>query len=96
MASSLSSIAVHLCPSILPPSRFLPYELTTHGQSIPLADPHEAWPSSMDLTTPAQNVALITVEKMWKMQWKRQTIGSLKKTRCHLETIGVPLVENCI
>jgi len=29
-------------------------------------------------------VALITVEEMWRMQWKGQTIGTLKETRCHL------------
>ena len=50
----------------------------------------------MDLTTLAWPVALITVEKMWRMWWKRETIGTLKETRCHLETIEVPLMENCI
>jgi len=27
------------------------------------------------------------------MWWKRKTIGTLKETRCHLETIEVPLME---
>jgi len=88
MASSFSSITVYLHPSIL-----LPSELTTCGQSTPLADLCEAWLSSMDLMTSAQPVALITVEEMWRMQWKRQTTGTLKETRCHSETIGVPLME---
>jgi len=39
-------------------------------------------------------MAFITVENMWKMQWKGQTIGALKETRCHSKTIEVPLVEN--
>src|SRR5882724_4797898 len=30
---------------------------------------------------------LITVEEMWRMQWKRETIGTLKDTRCHLGKI---------
>jgi len=67
MASSLSSVIVHLHPSILPPSRLLLSELTTHGQSIPLADLHEAWPSFIDLATLAQPVALITVKEMWRL-----------------------------
>ena len=91
MAGSLSSIAVYLHPSIL-----LLSEPTTHRQSIPLADPHEAWLSSMDLTTSAWPAAPITVEQMWRMWWKRERIRTLKETRCHLETIEVPLVEICI
>src|SRR5882724_2238355 len=66
MASSSSSAAVYLHPSILLPSRLLPSELTTCGQIIPSADPHEAWLSSMDLMTSAQPVVLITVEEMWR------------------------------
>jgi len=50
----------------------------------------------MDLATLAQPVALVTMEKKWRMQCKRETIGILKETRCHLETIEVPLVENSI
>src|SRR5882724_11048567 len=38
---------------------------TTCGQSIPLADTHEAWLSSTDLATLAQPVALIIVEERW-------------------------------
>jgi len=34
--------------------------------------------------TSAQLVVFITVEEMWRMQWKKETIGTLKKTRCHL------------
>src|SRR5882724_13142631 len=34
--------------------------------------------------------------KCGEMWWKRQTIGTLKETRCHLEAIEVPLMENCI
>jgi|SRR5882724_2238236 len=83
MASSLPSVAVYLHPSILLPYGLLPSKLTTHGQSIPLADPHEAWLSSMDLMNLAQPVALTTVEKMWRMQWKSQTVGTLKETGCH-------------
>jgi len=40
----------------------------------------------MDLVTSAQPVAPITVEEMWRMQWKRGTIRTLKETRCHSET----------
>ena len=32
---------------------------------------------------PQPNLWLTTVEKMWRMQWKGQTIGTLKETRCH-------------
>src|SRR5882724_12962340 len=50
------------------PSRLLLSELTTVDKMCP-------WLSSMDLTTLAQPVALTTVERTWKMCWKRQTIG---------------------
>ena len=43
-----------------------------------------------DLITSAQPVALITVEEMWRMWWKKKTIGTLKEMQCHLETIEVP------
>jgi len=32
--------------------------------------------------TSVQPVALITVEEMWRIQWKRETIGTLEETRC--------------
>src|SRR5882724_7821220 len=96
MTSSFSSIIVCIHPSILLLSRLLPSKLTTHRQSIPSADPCEAWLSSTNFATSAQTVELITVEEMWRMWWKRQTIGTLKETRCHLETIEVPLMEICI
>ena len=54
-----------------------------HPQTTPLADFHEAQLSSTHLMTLAQLVAPITVEEMWRMQQKR-------------ETIEVPLMENCI
>ena len=38
-------------------------------------------------------MALITVEEMWEMQWKRQTIGTLKEKRCHSETMEVSLMK---
>jgi len=50
----------------------------------PLANFHEAQLSSMCLVTSAQPVALITVEEMWRIWWKREAIGTLKETRCHL------------
>src|SRR5882724_9811974 len=93
MASSFSFVTVYLHPSILLSSGLLLSKLTTHRQRIPLADPYEAWLSPMDCMTSDQPVALITVEEMWRMQWKRQTIGILKETRCHLETIEVPLMK---
>src|SRR5882724_5487622 len=43
MASSSLSTTVYLHPSIFLLSNLLPSELTTHGQSTPLADPCEAW-----------------------------------------------------
>src|SRR5882724_7764537 len=64
MVSSSDAVyppSTHLLPSIL-----LPSEPTTHGQSMPSADPCEAWLSSMDLMTLAQPVVLITVEEMWR------------------------------
>ena len=75
---------------------FASIQLTSHGQNTPSADSHEAWLSSMDLMTLAQLVVFITVEEMWRNQWKEKTIGTLKETRCHLETIEVPLMEKCI
>jgi len=45
--------------------------------------------------TSAQPVALIIVEEMWRMQWKRETIWTLNQKRCHSETIEEPLVEKC-
>jgi len=89
MASSSSSAIVYLCLSIL-----LPSELTIHGQSIPSADPHEAWTSSMDLETLAQPVALITVEKGWRDAVEETNNRDPKGDKCHLETIEVPLMEN--
>src|SRR5882724_6468048 len=53
MAFSLSSVTVYLHLSILLLSGLLLSELATHGQSIPLADPHEAWLSSTDLASSA-------------------------------------------
>jgi len=38
----------------------------------------------MDLTTLALTVTLLTVEEMWRMQWKRKIIGTQQETRCHL------------
>src|SRR5882724_11449321 len=81
---------VFLCPmtgllsSGLLPSGLISSELTTHRQSIPSADPCKGWLSSMDLVILAQPLALITVEEMWRMQWKRQNNRTLKETRCHL------------
>src|SRR5882724_7129722 len=64
MASSFSSATVYLCLSISLLSGLLLFELTTCRQSTPLADPHEAWVSSTDLTALAQPVALINVENV--------------------------------
>src|SRR5882724_5652659 len=49
----------------------------------PSAESHEDQLSSMHLVTLAQPVAPIIVEEMWRMWWKRETIGTLKETRCH-------------
>jgi len=40
----------------------------------------------MHLKTLAQLVETTPVEKRWRMQQERETIGILKETRCHLET----------
>jgi len=49
----------------------LPSKPTTYRQSIPSADPHEALLSSTDIATLALPVALINVEEMWRMHWRR-------------------------
>jgi len=59
----------HLLLYGLFPSRLLPSKPPTADKVCP-------WLSSTDFTTSAQPVALITVERTWKIQWKRQTIGS--------------------
>ena len=50
-------------------SGFVPSEPPTMDKVCP-------WLLSTDLATSARPVALITVERMWKMQWKQWTIGS--------------------
>ena len=50
----------------------------------------------MDLATSAWPVAPIAMEEMWRNVVEGQTIGILKKTRCHLGTIKVPSMENCM
>src|SRR5882724_5670861 len=84
MASSSSSATVYLCLSILLPSRLLLSKLTTLDKSCPqlilvklgshpwiLPPLPDLWHSSLQ-------------RKCAEMQWKRQTIGTLKETRCHL------------
>src|SRR5882724_4956971 len=66
MASSSSSTAVYLHPSILCLSNLLPFEQTTHRQSTPQLILMRLGSSSTDLAALAQPVALINVEKVVK------------------------------
>jgi len=88
MASSLSSVTVYLHPTILLLSGLLLSKrppADKHPQLIPMKLGYHP----TDLGSLAWPMALITVEEMWRMQWKRETIGTLKETRCHSETIEV-------
>ena len=63
----------------------------------PSVDSHEDWLSSTDLVISAQPVALITVGEMWRMWWKRETIGTLKETRCQSwKTVFKEMIWFCL
>ena len=61
----------------------------------PSADSHEAWLSST-VSWPQTNLWHLSLWRKCGECGGRETIGTLKETRCHLESIEVPLMENCI
>jgi len=84
-----SSTAAYLHPPILLPSGLLLSKVITCRQTMPSADPHEAWLSSTDLATSAWPVALISVEEMWR--------NAVEETNSRVSKGDkVPLVEKCI
>jgi len=81
------SALIHCCLLFIQPFYFHPdlllSKLTTRRQEHPWLIPRRL-DYHPGLVASAWPVPLITVEEMWRMWWKRETIRTLKQTRCHL------------
>ena len=78
MTSFFSSATAYFHPIILLPSGLLLSELTTCGKEHPWLIPRKLGyhPQSHNL---GLTMTPITVEEMWRMWWKRETIGTLRR-----------------